>query len=231
MREAHSLLGALSLAVATAAFGCASAPPAAAPPSGFHCETTHHSFKDARDWAKVFDNPSRNAWQKPQQVIAALHLKPNDVVVDLGAGTGYFTVRLARALPHGRVIAVDIEPHMLAWIRHRAARDRLGNISTVLGTADSPRVSGPIDVMLVVNTFHHIDHRADYFRRVAPLLAPGGRVVIVDFRSGKLPVGPPDRFKVPPAEATQEMRAAGFSRCASFNGLPYQYMLSFGLAC
>ena len=228
--KARGLLSALAWIVATA-FGCASAPPAARPPSGFHCETTHHDFKDARDWAKVFDNPSRDAWQKPQQVVAALHLEPNDVVVDLGVGTGYFTVRLARALPRGRVIAVDIEPKMLDWIRRRAARDGLGNISTVLGTADSPGVKGPIDVVLVVNTFHHIDHRTDYFRRVAPLLAPGGRVVIVDFRSGKLPVGPPDRFKIPPAEATEEMHAAGFSRCGSFDGLPYQYMLSFGLTC
>jgi ubiquinone/menaquinone biosynthesis C-methylase UbiE len=164
-------------------------------------------------------------------VIAALHLEPNDVVVDLGAGTGYFRVRLARALPRGRVLAVDIEPKMLDWILRRAARDHLANISTVLGTASSPGVKGPIDVMLVVNALHHIDHRANYLRPVAPLLAPGGRVVIVDFRSGKLPVGPPDRFKVPPSEATSEMHDAGFSRCGSFDGLPYQYVLSFGLAC
>lgn len=204
----------------------------ASPPEHRHvCGSAHHRFKNAAKWAKIFDDPSRNEWQKPDAVIQALALSPDARVADIGAGTGYFTVRLARAAPRGKVVAVDIEPTMLKYIDHRARQEGLGNISTALGSATSPNVKGPINLALVVDTYHHIEDRAAYFRGVAPELSPHGRVVIVDFRMGKLPVGPPEKHRIPPEQTTREMQQAGYKKCGSFDKLPYQYVLEFGLHC
>lgn len=215
---------------ATPAPASSQAPAQGAPSGSAHAHRGwRHRFKDPEKWAKVFDNPSRDKWQKPDAVIKAL--APDARVVDIGAGTGYFTVRLARAVPHGKVIAVDIEPAMLKYIDHRARHAGLGNISTVLGSADSPNVEGPIDTALVVDTYHHIEKRPAYFRGLSHELSPDGRVVIVDFRMGKLPVGPPQKHRIPPAQTTREMKQAGYQKCGSFDELPYQYMLEFGLHC
>lgn len=211
-------------------------PPAAssaAPPAGHahDCGSARHRFENADKWAKIFDDPSRDSWQKPDVVVKELHLAPDARVVDLGAGTGYFSVRLARAAPRGKVFAVDIEPGMLQYIERRAARGKLSNISTLLGSPTTPNVKGPVDVVLVVDTYHHIENRPAYFRGVAGGLSRHGRVVIVDFRMGKLPVGPPEKHRIPPARTQSEMQQAGYKLCGSFDGLPYQYMLEFGLDC
>lgn len=202
------------------------------PPEHSHvCGSAHHRFKNAAKWAKIFDDPSRDEWQKPAAVIQALALSPDARVVDIGAGTGYFTVRLARAVPRGKVVAVDIEPTLLQYIDHRAQKEHLGNVSTALGNAKSPNVKGPIDLALVVDTYHHIEDRPAYFHGVLHELSPHGRVVIVDFRMGKLPVGPPEKHRIPPEQTTREMKQAGYKKCGSYDKLPYQYVLEFGLRC
>ena len=90
----------------------------------------HRRFDDAEKWSKVFDDPARDAWQKPVEVIAALKLAPDAVVADIGSGTGYFAVRLARAVPRGRVYGADVEPEMVRFLNDRAARESLGNLSS-----------------------------------------------------------------------------------------------------
>jgi SAM-dependent methyltransferase len=184
-----------------------------------------HRFEDAEQWATHFENPERDAWQKPDEVIAALDLAPTDHVADIGAATGYFAVRLAAAVPQGQVWGIDIEPDMVRYLNERAEREGLTNLRAVLGAADDARIPEPVDLVLVVNTYHHIGERVAYFERLKSQLRPGGRVVIVDFLMGDLPVGPPDAMKLPPETVEEELAAAGFTRRARHAFLPHQYVL------
>lgn len=201
------------------------------PQHGHASGAANHRFDDPERWSKVFDDPKRDAWQKPDVVVAELRLSASDVVADIGAGTGYFTARLARVVPRGKVLAVDIEPKLIEHMKQRAEREGTANVEVVLGSPSDPRLPRGVNVVLVVDTYHHIAERTEYFRRVRERLATGGRVVIVDFKMGKLPVGPPDDHKLAPDVVEREMTQAGYGRCASFDGLPYQYMITFAEKC
>lgn len=238
--------GSAFVALATLVAACSGAPaPRAAsaparqtpaPASGgayahHHATTAHHRFRDAASWAKVFDDPARDAWQRPDEVVRALRLAPDAMVADLGAGTGYFTVRLARAVPQGRVLAIDIEPDMLDWVKRRAAHAGLANVETVLASPDDPHLATNVDLVLIVDTYHHLSNRSAYFRALASHLSAHGRVAIVDFRMGHIPVGPPESMRVAPDAVAAEMKDAGLAPCGRFDGLAYQYLLFFGVTC
>ena len=183
-----------------------------------------HGFHDAACWAAQLDDPARDAWQKPDAVIRALAPAPDAVIADIGAGTGYFSVRLARAVPQGRVIGVDIEPDMVRYLAQRAQREGLANLSARLGVADDPRLPVKVDLVLVVDTYHHIASREDYFRRLRSSLEPGARLAIIDFRRDS-PYGPPEGMRVPRAQAERELARAGFALVATHDFLPYQYFI------
>jgi ubiquinone/menaquinone biosynthesis C-methylase UbiE len=190
-----------------------------------------HSFADAEKWARHFDDPARDAWQRPEAVIERVELDPDMVVADIGAGTGYFAVRLARAVPAGKVIGVDIEPDMVRYLDERADREGLSNLAAVLGAPDDPRLPDPVDVVWLVDTYHHLSDRTGYFERLRRNLAGGGRVVIVDFKMGQRPVGPPERMKVPPDVVIRELAAAGYRVVLDDRTLlPHQYLLVFTAA-
>ena len=184
-----------------------------------------HKFDDPARYAKSFDDPARDKWQMPDRIIAALDLKPGMSVADVGAGTGYFTVRLAKA-PGVSVLAVDIEPKMLEHLKTRAAAEKLANVSTVLAGANSPNLPQPVDVVLVVDTYHHLPNRPVYFRELRKSLKPGGRVAIVDFRKDA-PDGPPAHFRFTPEQITAEMKEAGYTLAASHDFLPRQHFLVY----
>lgn len=191
--------------------------------------THQHSFRDAEKWSHVFDDPKRDAWQKPHQVIQALTLAPDARVADLGAGTGYFAARLGNMLPGGRVYAVDIEPDMVRHLADRAQREGLRNLTAVKGEPDDPRLPEKVDLVLLVDVYHHIGGRTEYFRRLRASLRPGGRVAIVDFKLDS-PAGPPRAARIAPEAVRAEMRAAGYSVAAEHSFLPYQYFLVFSPA-
>lgn len=186
----------------------------------------HHRFEKAEEWATRFDDPKRDAWQKPDEVIRALGLKPGDRIADLGAGTGYFTVRLARAVPDGRVYGVDIEPDMVRHLSERAAKSGLPNVTGVLATPDDPRLPEPVHLVLVVDTYHHLEERPRYFAKLRDQLLPGGKVAIIDFRRGA-PLGPPDAHKVPAEQVIQELQSAGYTLSVEHELLPHQHFLVF----
>ncbi|MCC6610955.1 MAG: class I SAM-dependent methyltransferase [Burkholderiales bacterium] len=186
----------------------------------------HGHFEDAERWAQVFDDPARDAWQKPAEVIRALALPPDAAVADIGAGTGYFSVRLARAEPHGRVYGADIEPDMVRHVTERARRDHLPNLVGHLARTDDAQLPAPVDLALLVDVYHHIPHRAAYFGRLAGSLKPGGRVAIIDFRPDA-PTGPPPSARVAPDEVKAELAKAGFRVVGEHGFLPYQYFLVF----
>lgn len=185
-----------------------------------------HSFGDAERWAHVFDDPKRDAWQKPHEVIQALALKPDGVVADIGAGTGYFAARLARMLPNGRVYAVDVEPDMVKYLADRAQREKLDNLFPIQGTIDNPRLPEAADVIVLVDVYHHIDQRDRYFRELRASLKPGGRLAIIDFRLDS-PAGPPKSARIAPERVIAELKAAGYTLTQEHRFLPRQYFLMF----
>jgi ubiquinone/menaquinone biosynthesis C-methylase UbiE len=191
--------------------------------------TSHRSFADVDQWAKVFDDPARDAWQKPAEVVRALALRPGMCVADLGAGTGYFSRHLAAAVgAEGSVLAVDPEPNMVAHLRARAERERTPNVVPILASPDNPRLpAGASDLILVVDTYHHIDGRLAYFRALRRALRAGGRVAIIDWQKRELPVGPPMEHKLARDQVIGEMKAAGYTLSDEPDVLPYQYFLVF----
>lgn len=192
--------------------------------------TARHAFDDVAHWERVFDDPTRDAWQKPEAVVAALALAPGATVADVGAGTGYFVPHLARAVgPTGTVLAADVEPALVAHLRSRAEKDGLANVVPILASADNPRLPAHgVDVVLLIDTYHHVDDRVAYARRLTGALTPGGRVAIVDWQKRDLPVGPPDlAHKLARDQVVEEMTAAGYLLAAEPDLLPYQYFLVF----
>jgi cyclopropane fatty-acyl-phospholipid synthase-like methyltransferase len=185
-----------------------------------------HRFENAEEWAKRFEEPGREAWQKPDEVVAALALAPDAKVADIGSGTGYFAVRLARAVPKGRVYGVDVEPDMTRYLGERAKREGLSNLEAVLGEPADTKLPEPVDVALIVDTYHHIGERVTWLRRLGEKLNPGGRVVIIDFRK-ESPKGPPARHKLSPEQVREELEAAGYRLTQTHDFLPDQYFLVF----
>ena len=193
------------------------------PDHGAHME---HRFDDPGRYAKSFDDPARDAWQMPDRVIDALALAPGQVVADLGAGTGYFSVRLARAAARPKVYAVDIEKAMADYVRQRSAKEGLTQVVAVQGTATAANLPEPVDVVLVVDTYHHIPNRPAYFRELRKSMKPSARLAIVDFRKGA-PSGPPEEFRFTPEQITAELKQAGFSLSARHDFLPRQLFLIY----
>jgi cyclopropane fatty-acyl-phospholipid synthase-like methyltransferase len=184
-----------------------------------------HRFENAEEWAKHFEGPERDAWQKPEAVLAAVGLKPSQSLADIGAGTGYFAARFARQATGGKVFAIDIEPDMIRYLSERATRENLPPLKAVLATPSDPSIPAPVDVVFTCNTYHHIEDRTAYFRKVAASLAPGGRLVIVDFKAMDTPVGPPLAMRIAPAQLDAELSAAGFQRASlDESTLPHQYI-------
>jgi len=188
--------------------------------------TVHHRFDDVARWVKVFDDPARDAWQKPDDLVAGLELANGATVADVGAGTGYFLPHLAAAVgPEGRVLGVDIERTLVTHMRERVRDAGLSQVEVRLGAPDDPAlIAGEVDVVLLVDTYHHIDGRVEWFQRLRRSVTPGGRLVVVDFKAGELPVGPPPAHRIPKEQVDVELAEAGWRRVATPDLLPYQFV-------
>jgi len=188
--------------------------------------THQHGFTGAEGWAKVFDDPNRDRWQKPHEVIIALQLSPDARVADIGAGTGYFAARLAHMTPKGRVYAADLEPDMVKYLSERARKEGLKNLVAVQAKPDTAALPEKVDRVLIVDTYHHIGDRAAYFRRLRDSLKPDGQVAIIDFTTDS-PIGPPAADRIAARKVAEEMALAGYVQVAQHDFLPYQYFLVF----
>jgi len=196
-------------------------------------QALHHSFGDAEHsfggadkWAMVLDNPERDGWQKPHEVIRALALKPDAIVADIGAGTGYFSVRLAHMTPKGRVYGVDTEPDMVKYLAERAKKAGLKNVIAIAAKPGDPRLPEKADLVIFVDVYHHVEDRERYFRQLQGSLKPGGRVAVIDFRMDS-PVGPPKSARIEPNRVKDEMKRAGYALAQEHAFLPNQYFLVF----
>ena len=217
-----------SFAICLALIGCAPSGSAANAPAA-HAHGHHGGmpmrFERADEWVEHFDDPARDAWQHPDDVLAALGLRAGMTVADVGAGTGYFTVRLARAVPDGQVIATDIEPDMVRYLGERARREHLANVRPVLAAEGDPKLApASVDRILVVDTWHHIADRARYTAGLAAALRPGGQLAIVDFTASSSH-GPPKQHRLSPESVIAELRAAGLDAGLSPVHLPEQYIV------
>lgn len=189
-----------------------------------------HDFKDAKAWSKMFDDPERDSWQKPEVVVQALGIDPGMVVADIGAGTGYFEGPLSQAVGEtGKVLAIDVAPQMVDFMEARAAKDGWNNVTAKVAEPNDPGLEpASVDRILIVNTWHHIENRVLYAQKLHRALKPSGYLLIVDFNQ-QSPHGPPASERLKSDAVVQELGAAGFDLAHPVNReLPNQYMIRAG---
>jgi len=205
---------------------------AAAPQAQQSGATSRHRELFPPEDLGLLEAPDRAAWQKPDQIMDALGIADGAHVADIGAGAGWFTMRLARRVgPNGVVYAQDIQRQMLDAIRRRVQREGLQNIRTVLGQGSSPNLPGGVlDAVLVVDAYPEVKvaDRVTFLKNLTLGLKPNGRIGIVNYKLGGGGPGPDDpSLRVPRAAVEQDAAAAGLKVKASGN-LPYQYLLVLG---
>lgn len=188
----------------------------------------HGNPADIDSYVAHLVDPARDAWQKPAEVVAALGLRPGETACDVGAGPGYFTLRLAEVVGEkGRVYAVDVEPKILGALRDRLAASRWRNVLPVLGLPDDPLLpDAACDVALIVDTYHHFPDGPAYLRRLARALRPSGRIVNIDYQKRPTPVGPPLDHRISREEFVAQARAAGLAVASESDLLPHQYFIT-----
>jgi ubiquinone/menaquinone biosynthesis C-methylase UbiE len=183
----------------------------------------------------LLEGPDREAWQKPDQIMDALSIADGAVVADLGAGGGWFTLRLARRVgPNGLVYSQDIQPPMIEGITRRVQRENLKNVRTVLGTSTDPHLPRGVDAVLIVDAYREMDDPAKpeviltLLRNIARALKPQGRVGVVDFTPGGGGPGPSPNERVDPEAVIAAAAAAGLKLQARDLVKPFLFMLVFG---
>jgi ubiquinone/menaquinone biosynthesis C-methylase UbiE len=188
----------------------------------------HRLHSDPKAYIAALEDPKRDAYQKPHEVMEALAVKDGEVIADIGAGSGYFTLRLARHVgDKGRVYAVDVSPDMVRHLNGKIRDLGVLNVSSILAEPDDPLLPQPVDRFLIVDVWHHIEDQAGYLALMKKQLKPGGQVVMIDFQKRELPVGPPVDMKISREDLLKQMEGAGFRLAKEHTFLPYQYFLVF----
>jgi SAM-dependent methyltransferase len=186
----------------------------------------------ARGYTDLLERPDREDVQKSPEILKALAFKPGERVADIGAGTGYFTFQVADAVgPSGRVLALDIAPEMLEYLDLRVRARKAANVVPRRVASDDPQLEpASVDTILMIDAIHYVKDRVAYATKLRPALAPGGRVVIIDYRPKPMserPWGPPPEQQFPKEQMDREMAAAGFRVSAAFDFLPEQFFVIY----
>jgi ubiquinone/menaquinone biosynthesis C-methylase UbiE len=177
----------------------------------------------------LLDAPDRDLWQRPDQIMDALGIADASVVADIGAGSGWFTIRLARRVgPRGIVFAEDVQKEMIAAITRRARREGLANVRPVLGLKNDPRLPEPVDAVLIVDAYHEIENRVAMLTSLARSLKPQGRIGVIDFKLDGTGPGPSAEERVSPDVVVRDAQQAGLRLIRQEPFLQYQYFLIFG---
>lgn len=193
-----------------------------------HGHANHHMHKSSfEDLVKNFEASDRDEWQKPQEVIKFLGDLKNKTIIDIGAGTGYFEFKITE--PTAKIIATDADERFIKYINERIVKEKSTNIISRKAEYETPPVNqNEADIIYMIDVYHHIENRKDYFMAVKKGLKPNGEMVIVDFKKGDFEQGPPDEMKMPPQVVINEMKQAGFDLVAQDTvTLKYQYLLKF----
>ncbi len=196
-------------------------------PHGHGAHGRHGNPDDLAAYIAKMEDPGRDAWQRPDEVLRALGLKKGQTVCDIGAGPGYFALRAARVVGEtGHVFAIDVEEAILSVLRERVSRDGARNVTPVLSLPGDPLLPpGACDLILIVDTYHHFPDGVAYLKTLRRSLARRGRIVNIDFHRRELPVGPPVEHKVAREDFLRDAAAAGLGIAAEPTFLPYQYFL------
>ena len=191
-------------------------------------EHMHRLHGDPAAYIKALEDPARDKYQKPHEVMEALAIKQGEVIADIGSGSGYLTLRMAHHVGEkGHVYGVDVNPDMVRHLNERIREGRVLNASTILARPDDPLLPQPVDRFVVVDVWHHVDDQAKYLGLMKTLLKPGGQVVMIDFHKRDLPVGPPLAMKIAREDLIAQMETHGFKMAREHTFLPYQYFLVF----
>ena len=178
--------------------------------------------------AAWLDRPSRLLQERPQVAVDRLELQPTDIVADIGAGSGYFATRLAARVPQGRVLAVDVQPEMLALLGEKLAAMRITNVEPVLGQEDSPNLPpNTLDLALMVDAYHEFAYPREMMTGIVTALKPGGRVVLAEYRAENPLVMIKRLHKMSEAQVKREMATVGLRWLKTDDALPQQHLLFF----
>jgi ubiquinone/menaquinone biosynthesis C-methylase UbiE len=176
----------------------------------------------------TLEGPDRDAWQRPDEVMDKLRIAEGSAVADLGAGAGWFTMRLAaRVGPNGVVYAEDVQPPMIEAIKRRVARAQLKNVKTVLGKSLDPSLPAPVDAVLIVDAYNEMEQPRVVLRNLASYLKPNGLIGIVESKKDGWGPGPPMEERVDPERMINDAETAGLRLVSKDTFLRYQYMLIF----
>ncbi len=191
-------------------YGVSAASPRAAGHAHHHGDGYKMDFSEVERFARHFDDPSRDGWQRPHEVVQLMQLQAGQVVADIGAGTGYFLSHLAQAVgPKGKVLALDVEPNMVEYMRRRGSAQGWSQVFPSVIPSDDPKLqAGTVDRVLIVNTWHHIGQRPAYAAKLARALKRGGSVWVVDF-TPESDIGPPADHRLSPEEVVAELAGGG----------------------
>lgn len=192
-----------------------------------HQHGYHMDFSEVERFARHFDDPARNAWQRPKEIVQWMGLAPGHVVADIGAGTGYFIPYLSEAVgSQGTVLALDVEPNMVRFMEQRIAKSAWSNARARVVASNDPGLSpSSVDRILIVNTWHHIDDRSAYAAKLARALKPGGSIYIVDFTLDS-DIGPPPAHRLSPEVVVRELSGQRLEAAiVAGETLPKQYIV------
>ena len=189
----------------------------------------HQLHNNPKAYMNAMEDPKRDQYQKPHEVLTALKINPGEVIADIGAGTGYFTFRLAHFVADkGRVYAVDVSPDMIRHINRRIRDTKATNVVSILAEPDDPLLpERSVNRIFICDVWHHVENQTKYLSLMKKLLKPGGEIVMIDFHKKELPFGPPMQMKIAREDLIKQMEGNGFRLTQEHKFLPYQYFLVF----
>ena len=189
----------------------------------------HQLHSDPKSYIGALEDPQRDAYQKPHEVLTALKIKPDEVIADIGAGSGYFSFRLAHFVgDKGKIYAVDVSPDMVRHVNRRIRDTKTTNVVTVLADNDDPLLPDQsVNRFFLCDVWHHVENQTKYLSLMKKMLKPGGEIVMIDFHKKELPIGPPMQMKIAREDLIKQMDSNGFKKINEHTFLPYQYFLVF----
>ena len=184
---------------------------------------------DPKSYIGALEDPKRDTYQKPHEVLTALNIKPGEVIADIGAGSGYFTFRLAHFVgDKGKVYAVDVSPDMIRHVNRRIRETKTTNVVTILADNDDPLLPDQsVNRFFICDVWHHVGNQTKYLSLMKKMLKPGGEVVMIDFHKKEFPFGPPMHMKIAREDLIKQLETNGFRLSKEHTFLPYQYFLVF----